>query len=85
MLRNARALCLLTSDSAQLSLRTKSTQQSNSFFLKIVFCWQQKCGNLVSTQAETRLQEQLRVFAELVFRTEHPKAMSKQEKDKESK
>jgi hypothetical protein len=25
------------------------------------------------------------VFAELVFRTEHPKAMSKQEKDKESK
>ena len=37
MLRNARALCLLTSDSAQLSLRTKSTQQSNSFFLKIVF------------------------------------------------
>ena len=25
------------------------------------------------------------MFAELVFRTEHPKAMSKQEKDKESK
>ena len=37
MLRNATALCLLTSDSAQLSLRKKSTQQSNSSFLKIVF------------------------------------------------
>ena len=48
-------------------------------------CWQQKHGNLVSAQAKTRLQEQLKVFAELVFRTEHPKAMSKQEKDKESK
>ena len=47
--------------------------------------WFQKHGSFVGAQAKARLEEQLRMFAELTFRTEHPKAMSKQEKDKESK
>ena len=86
MLRNARALCLLTSDSAQLLFEDKVHSTKQLILLEDRFrCWQQKHGNLVSAQAKTRLQEQLKVFAELVFRTEHPKAMSKQEKDKESK
>ncbi len=47
--------------------------------------WFLKHGSVVGAQAKARLEEQLRMFAELAFRTEHPKTMSKQEKDKESK